>query len=231
MLFAVFCITLPPISNQFKMKKSLIVAAALIVLAACKKDETKVESADTIIEAEKDTVTVDTDTLADSSTEANAVTIAGTDAGAESQVKAELKQTAEVKVDYASFGDKILADKALSKEQMLQKYKTLKTGDTINIKFRSKIKEVCSKKGCWMAMELPGGKESFVKFKDYAFFVPLNAAEQEAIVSGKACVSETSVAQLRHYAKDGGKSEDEIAKITEPKIEYKFMADGVLISR
>lgn len=82
-----------------------------------------------------------------------------------------------------------------------------------------------------MAMELPGGKESFVKFKDYAFFVPLNAAEQEAIISGKAFISETSVAQLKHYAKDGGKSETEIAKITEPKIEYKFMADGVLISK
>ena len=82
-----------------------------------------------------------------------------------------------------------------------------------------------------MALELPGGKESFVKFKDYAFFVPLNAVESEAIVSGKAFVSETSVAALRHYAKDGGQSDAEIAKITEPKVEYKFMADGVLISK
>ena len=61
--------------------------------------------------------------------------------------------------------------------------------------------------------------------------MPLNAADQEAIVSGKAFVSETSVAQLKHYAKDGGQSEEEIAKITQPKVEYKFMADGVLISR
>jgi len=82
-----------------------------------------------------------------------------------------------------------------------------------------------------MTLELPNGKQTFVKFKDYAFFVPLNAAEQEAIVSGKAFVSETSVAQLRHYAQDAGEPENAIAKITEPKVEYKFMADGVLISR
>ena len=82
-----------------------------------------------------------------------------------------------------------------------------------------------------MSLELPGGQESFVKFKDYAFFVPLNAADQEAIVSGKAFVSETSVAQLQHYAKDAGESEEAIAKITKPKVEYKFMADGVLISK
>ncbi|ALM50828.1 branched-chain amino acid aminotransferase [Flavobacterium psychrophilum] len=142
-----------------------------------------------------------------------------------------VKPVEEIKVDYASFGDKILADKAISKDDMIKKYKSLKVGDTLNVKFKSKIKEVCKKKGCWMAMELPGGKESFVKFKDYAFFVPLNADNQEAIVSGKAFVSETSVAQLRHYAKDGGKSEAEIAKITEPEFEYKFLADGVLIRK
>ncbi|OYQ32261.1 DUF4920 domain-containing protein [Flavobacterium cyanobacteriorum] len=137
----------------------------------------------------------------------------------------------EVKAQYSSFGAKIVADKALTKEQMLQKYRSLKPGDTITVKFRSTIKDVCQKKGCWMEMELPGGQKSFVKFKDYAYFVPLNAAESEAIVSGKAFVSETSIAQLKHYAKDGGQSEAEIAKITQPKIEYKFMADGVLISK
>lgn len=214
------------------MKKTLIVAAAFMAFAACQKKETKVESSETIIESEKGAVTVDTDTLTDDTIEPQ--TEPATESKKEEvkdEAKIEVKQPATLKVEYASFGDKILADKALTKEQMLQKYKTLKAGDTVAVKFKSKIKEVCSKKGCWMALELPGGKESFVKFKDYAFFVPLNAADQEAIVSGKAFVSETSVAQLRHYAQDGGESQEAIAKITQPKIEYKFMADGVLISK
>jgi len=214
------------------MKKTLIAAFALFGFAACQTKETKVETEETVIETAHDTVSIDTDTISSAETGSeNLQEVVPTVSPEAKKTIVEVKQPAGIKVDYASFGDKILADKALSKEQMMQKYKGLKTGDTVAVKFKSKIKEVCSKKGCWMAMELPGGKESFVKFKDYAFFVPLNAAEQEAIVSGKAFVSETPVAQLRHYAKDGGKSDAEIAQITEPKIEYKFMADGVLISK
>jgi hypothetical protein len=41
----------------------------------------------------------------------------------------------------------------------------------------------------------------------------------------------TTVAQLRHYAEDAGKSKEEIAKITEPKIELTFMADGVIVKK
>ena len=210
------------------MRKSIILAAVFITLAACQKNkETEVTTEETVIETPADTVMVDTDTIAAAETEHKADGVA-TD-NEKSDIKIE--PVKEVKVDYASFGDKILADKAITKEEMLKKYKSLKPGDTLAIKFRSKINDVCQKKGCWMSLELPGGKESFVKFKDYAFFVPLNAPDQEAIVSGKAFVSETSVAQLKHYAKDGGQSEEEIAKITQPKVEYKFMADGVLISR
>ena len=40
---------------------------------------------------------------------------------------------------------------------------------------------------------------------------------------------ETSVDELKHLAEDAGKSEAEIAKITEPKKEFKFLADGVVI--
>lgn len=223
------------------MKKIAIAAAAFITLAACQNKESKettITTEETVIEGKADTTMVDTDTVASTET--------GVDEGAVPAVEADAKKAdekpsdkkvtavkpaAEVKVEYASFGDKIAAVNALSKDEMLKKYRTMKPGDTIAVKFKSKVKDVCQKKGCWMAMELPGGKESFVKFKDYAFFVPLNAAESEAIVSGKAFVSETSVAALRHYAKDGGQSDAEIAKITEPKVEYKFMADGVLISK
>lgn len=209
------------------MKKIIIAAALALGFAACKK-EVKVESDKTVIETTADTTSVDTDTISDAEIEAeeDATEAPATDKAAVIDVKA----TKDMKVEYASFGDKIVADKALSQADMLKKYSALKPGDTVNIKFRSTIKDVCQKKGCWMSLELPNGKESFVKFKDYGFFVPLNAAKSEAVVNGKAFVSEISVAQLKHYAKDGGKSEAEIAKITEPKRTYGFLADGVLIS-
>lgn len=59
--------------------------------------------------------------------------------------------------------------------------------------------------------------------------MPFNATGSEVILNGKAFVREISVKQLQHYAKDAGKTEEEIAKITTPKIVYSFLADGVLL--
>lgn len=133
--------------------------------------------------------------------------------------------------DYALFGEKFKVTKILNKNEMLKKYKSLKKGDTITVQFQSNIKSVCKKKGCWMKMQLAGDDDSFVKFKDYAFFVPLNADNSQAIVNGKAFVDIVSVEELRHYAKDGGKSAAEIAKITKPEITYSFLASGVYIKK
>ena len=135
------------------------------------------------------------------------------------------------KLTYASFGDKITEDNSITKAEMLTKYKKLKAGDTINVKLTTKINEICQNKGCWMTLDLGNDENAFVKFKDYGFFVPMNAQKRESVVEGKAFVEETSVAELKHYAEDEGKSDAEIAKITEPKTEYKFLAHGVLIAK
>ncbi|WP_296312363.1 DUF4920 domain-containing protein [Winogradskyella sp. UBA3174] len=131
---------------------------------------------------------------------------------------------------YASFGMDITDADALTSDRMMDHYKTLKVGDTINSKMSAKIVEVCSKKGCWMTLDMDGQNEVMVKFKDYGFFMPLNA-EGDVVVNGKAFVTETSVDELRHYAEDAGKSEEEIAAITVPKFEYRFEADGVLLKQ
>ena len=147
------------------------------------------------------------------------------------------KDTTENKVEdvkkeiaYASFGMEINDADALTSERMMGHYKTMKEGDTINSKMSAKINEVCSAKGCWMTLDMDGKNEVMVKFKDYGFFMPLNA-EGEVVINGKAFVSETSVEELRHYAEDAGKSEEEIAAITEPKRTLSFEADGVLLKQ
>ena len=143
------------------------------------------------------------------------------------------KETVQPKqeVVYESFGAKIAADKAITSEELLTKFKTMKAGDTINVKFASSIKEVCSKKGCWMKLPLNKDTETMVRFKDYGFFMPLDSKGREVVLNGKAFVKETSVKELQHYAEDAGKSKDEIAKITESKIEFAFEADGVLMKK
>jgi hypothetical protein len=133
--------------------------------------------------------------------------------------------------DYALFGEKFTPAKVLNEKQMLKKYKTLKKGDSIAVKFVTNIKAVCKKKGCWMKLDLGNGQEAFVKFKDYGFFVPLNADNNQAVVNGYAFVDVVSVDELKHYAKDAGKSKEEINKITKPEITYSFTATGVYIKK
>ncbi len=133
--------------------------------------------------------------------------------------------------DYVSFGDNFQPKKVLTEKQMLKKYKSLKKGDSVKVVFQSNIKSVCKKKGCWMNLDLSDGKKAFVKFKDYGFFVPLNADGSDVIVNGYAFIDVVSVSELKHYAKDAGKSQAEINKIKKPEVTYSFMADGVLIKK
>jgi len=141
----------------------------------------------------------------------------------------KVDESTNEKLVYTSYGEKINDDNVISKELAAEKFSSLKEGDTINLKFASTINEVCKEKGCWMKLDLGKNKESMVRFKDYGFFVPLNADHKEVIVNGKAFVTEISIDQLRHYAKDAGKTEEEIAAITEPEFTYAFEADGVLM--
>ena len=141
------------------------------------------------------------------------------------------KEVAHDEVTFAKFGDSISNEGALTSDEMMQKFAELKEGDTLEVKFKSEINEVCQKKGCWMTLDLADDKEAFVKFKDYGFFVPKNAQDKEVVVNGKAFVSVESVDVLKHYAKDAGKSQAAIDSITEPKVTYSFMADGVLIAK
>ncbi|MCK5638258.1 MAG: DUF4920 domain-containing protein [Flavobacteriaceae bacterium] len=142
--------------------------------------------------------------------------------------KEEQKEIADLQ--YVSFGKKITSESPISKEEMFKKFDKLKKGDTIDVKFASSINEVCKTKGCWMKLDLGNENESMVRFTDYGFFMPLNSDNKDVIVEGRAFVSEISVEELQHYAKDAGKSEEEIAKITEAEFTYAFEADGVLMS-
>ena len=96
-------------------------------------------------------------------------------------------------------------------------------------KIIGKVVEVCQEKGCWMKVEKADGEQLMVKFKDYGFFMPKDIVGKEVVLDGEATVKEVSVKQQQHYAKDAGKSEEEIKKITKAKKELQFVAKGVLV--
>lgn len=106
--------------------------------------------------------------------------------------------------------------------------KSLEKKDSVTGKVTAPITEACQKKGCWMMVDL-NGTPMRVTFKDYAFFVPKNAGGHTAVFEGVARKEVLSVATLKHYAEDAGKSKKEIAAITKPETEYSFEATGVII--
>ena len=106
-----------------------------------------------------------------------------------------------------------------------------KMGDKAEIqaKVTGTVESVCQVKGCWMKVNLDNGETMRVVFKDYAFFVPKDIAGKTVVFEGEAKKTTVPVEHLKHYAQDAGKSKEEIAKITEPKDELTFIADGVIV--
>lgn len=99
------------------------------------------------------------------------------------------------------------------------------------VRLIGKVESVCKKKGCWMRLtQGEGGKPVFVRFTGYAFFMPLDCEGREVVLEGTYSFTESSVAELKHYLEDEGKHA-EAAKITEPRLEMKVMADGVAMRR
>ncbi len=142
------------------------------------------------------------------------------------------KNVEPTKIDdngFLYFGEQIDESNSIAYEDLLLK---LASQDSIEAKVEGKIENVCQVKGCWMNIVSTSNKDAesmFVKFKDYGFFMPLDSEGKTAVMRGKAYREITSVDELKHYAEDEGKSAEEIALITEPVEELKFMADGVII--
>jgi hypothetical protein len=126
------------------------------------------------------------------------------------------------------YGDTITLEDAVEVTTLPE---LMKGKQLLEAKLSGTIQECCQKKGCWMKLELGNGQMLRVGFKDYAFFMPLDAAGSKVIMQGIATYDTTTVEALRHYAEDAGKTKDEIAAITEPEIELVFEASGVRLKK
>ena len=124
-----------------------------------------------------------------------------------------------------TFGEKITADNAIPANDLVAK---LQSTNTLDVKVTGKVVEVCKAEGCWLRMETAYGS-MMIKMKGHAFFVPLSMNGKTIVVDGTATLKETSVAMLKHYAEDAGKSKAEIDAIKEPKKEITMQAKGILV--
>lgn len=128
---------------------------------------------------------------------------------------------------YNSYGENFEKDGIANYK--LQKELFLKNPNN-SIKLKGDVISSCPMKGCWMRMAVDEDT-ILVRFKNYGFFVPKNGIEgKSAIINGNISVDTLTVAQLKHYAEDAGKSPTEINSIIEPEVTISFIADGVIIN-
>ncbi|MGV3560533.1 DUF4920 domain-containing protein [Larkinella arboricola] len=125
-------------------------------------------------------------------------------------------------------GKKISADNAIPSTELAAKMGDKKELAT---KVEGTVESVCQVKGCWMRVKTADNQTMLVRFRDYGFFVPKDIAGKKVVFEGTAETKTTSVAELRHYAEDAGKSKEEITKITQPEKAIAFTADGVIVRK
>ncbi|MFM2268166.1 MAG: hypothetical protein RL757_1607 [Bacteroidota bacterium] len=148
-----------------------------------------------------------------------------------SEEAAYAKFKANANSDGKHFGESFDAKNMVAYDAVFPKLKALDGKEKVeNVIVTGTVGAVCKAKGCWMTIQSQAGApDIFVKFKDYGFFMPKDIIGKKVAMNGYAFKEVTDVATLRHFAEDEGKSKEDIAKITQPKEEYKFLASGVVI--
>ena len=89
----------------------------------------------------------------------------------------------------------------------------------------------CKMEGCWMELAPSKNAQSVrVKFKDHAFFIPLDSAGMKAKAEGVFSVKTLSKAEVDHLMNEDGAKFDNINK-DGTVTEISFEADGVELSK
>jgi hypothetical protein len=126
------------------------------------------------------------------------------------------------------FGEKVSAENAVSVSRMAKAVQGKEGEKKMDVKVQGEVTQVCEAEGCWLKMK-NGDETIMVRMKDHKFLVPTVMKGKTIVVEGVAEYKETSVAQLKHYAEDAGKSKEEIEKIKDPKKEIVLQAKGILV--
>lgn len=124
------------------------------------------------------------------------------------------------------YGTKPTSENVISIEDIPAK---LSKNEPFDTKVTAKVLDVCPKKGCWAKIAVNDSTTAFVKMEGYSFFLPTSIKGKTIVLDGEVKMKTTSVAELKHYAKDAKKTDAEIAAITKPEEEITFIAKGILV--
>lgn len=98
------------------------------------------------------------------------------------------------------------------------------------VKVKAKIAAVCQTKGCWFTLADTGlDRPVRVRMKDYAFIVPKNTADADAIIEGQITRRELTQEEIDHYMEDAKKHGVVADNAEAAKYEYEFTATGIEI--
>jgi hypothetical protein len=90
------------------------------------------------------------------------------------------------------------------------------------------IEASCTRQGCWMQLATDDGRPVRVTFKDYGFFIPLDAKGMKARAEGVTVIKELSKAEADHLESEGAKI---ARKADGTAIEVSFVANGVELTK
>lgn len=101
-----------------------------------------------------------------------------------------------------SFGEKLAAGETIPVAQVLADPSKWE-GKVVRVE--GLVRRACTKKGCWMEIVADGNESPTcrVTFKDYGFFVPLDAAGSKATLAGTVEVAQVPRARVDHLAAEG----------------------------
>ena len=143
-----------------------------------------------------------------------------------------------------TFGGKVTMENAVTIADI---YASPEKYEGKEIRIDGEIKQVCQHKGCWIKMS-DGEKELIVRFKDYGFFVPKDAATAKVTIQGIfTAEADKHVMEEASSQNEGGheghehggeetsghseeKDSDEMnEKQIDPDMPYSFVAHSVVI--
>jgi hypothetical protein len=107
--------------------------------------------------------------------------------------------------------------------------KTKLVNDQFEGQVKAKVTEVCKAEGCWIKVQKADGSSMMVRAKDHKFLMPENIVGKTVLIEGNATIKEVTEEMRKHYAEDGGKSKEEIAKIKGSEKDVQFAAKGVKV--
>ena len=147
-------------------------------------------------------------------------------AGTKGNAVLRLSEAVETGPNYEVFGNP-MPDKTagLSLTDLIERKQTYLEKE---VRVSATITQVCQAKGCFfIAME--DEKWARITFRDYAFFVPTDAANSRVLIEGIFSEIQLSNSQAHHYRTDLGSKNHSVEEASSP--EYWIEASSVLIHK